>query len=210
MDCVNHVQGVMLFFLLLLVFHFFSLSSAKSFSKSIVLLRESIIKLKAIETFPNSSFFLWIIFEIMKIKVQKYAGPRNTMKEMKNSSTYFEDLGHLNKLSFEAFFDFVKNIPYIEDPRVFKNSELVARPKYLLNAEKLDCKKKAVLISAWCNGQKPKIKNKFVATSDRKDKSLHHVFNFIFINNGWLIADATFSGYFIGQNKPKVTHHEVL
>jgi len=146
----------------------------------------------------------------MKIKVLKYGGPRKTMREMKKSSQYGEDLGHLSRLSLIDFFDFVKNIPYIDDPRVFSNAELVARPKYLLNAGALDCKKKAVLISAWCNSQKPKLKNKFVASSDRKDKSLHHVFPIILTNSGWVVADATFSSYFIGKKKPKITHTEVV
>jgi len=138
-----------------------------------------------------------------------HRGPKNTGKEMKKSAKHYRDLGKLAKLPFDAFYYFVRSIPYQDDPKFIDNGELVARPKYLLKAKNLDCKKKAVLIMAWCEAQFPKIKYILLGTSERDDKRLHHTFPCVKLKNKWITADATYQKYKLAMPK-KLTKFEVI
>jgi hypothetical protein len=77
-------------------------------------------------------------------------------------------------------------LPYIPDP---PEVETVSRPLYTLNASysPRDCDDKSVLLAAWLHAHGEKCR--FVATSTRPDKVLHHVF--IQLENG-LFVDATY------------------
>lgn len=145
-----------------------------------------------------------------KISVYNHGGPKMAGREMHKSAKHSQDLQDLNFLSFQQYYDFVRQMPYRDDPTILYNAEIVARPYYLFQAKKLDCKKKATLIAAYCNGQVPKISYKFIAISKRPDKMLHHVFPICKINDGWIVVDPTYSSYFIGEPQTGITKVKIL
>lgn len=104
------------------------------------------------------------------------------------------------------WFNLVRKIPYKID---IKPIEVIARPKFLLMKSNLglDCKKKAILIAAWakCNN----IEFRFMTSSRRLDKKIHHVFPQLFLNNKWLNLDATYREYKPFESKT-VTKAEIL
>jgi hypothetical protein len=146
----------------------------------------------------------------MKIEVFKHKGPRFTVKKMYEAAKHKEDIGDLKNLSFEDYFNQIKNIPYRDDPDILYNSEIISRPLFCLNAGKLDCKKKAILMGAFCNSQRPPLKFKYVVSSERPDKKLHHVFPIVKLGKSWLVADPTYKYYYLGQGKKKLTKAEIL
>lgn len=146
----------------------------------------------------------------MQISVYSHEGPAMAGREMHKSAKHYIDLGDLIHYSFADFYELVKNIPYRNDPSILYNSEIIARPKYLFRAGELDCKKKAVLIAAYCNAQKPRISYKFAAISERPDKALHHVLPIVNINSGWIVADPTYRKYYIGQGKTNLTKFRII
>ena len=107
------------------------------------------------------------------------------------------------------FFDFVKNIPYLQDKEPL---EVVARPsiifeRYISGIGK-DCKKTAVLIGSWLeyNG----FPWRLVVVSTRADKQPHHIFvqgRYPNKNSPWVNLDATYSNMKIGDQK-RVTKAE--
>jgi hypothetical protein len=112
----------------------------------------------------------------------------------------------VSSLSMADFFDFVKNIKYRIDP---KPIEVIARPAHILKYRGLgmDCKKKAILCGAYCkcNG----IKYRFIGSSRRPDKKVHHIFPQIYHSGQWVNYDATYPENEIGDSK-QITHAEVL
>lgn len=109
-------------------------------------------------------------------------------------------------LSLQEFFDIVRNIPYRRDPRPV---EVVARPYYLFKHQKLgiDCKKKAILIASYlkANG----IPFRFIGSSNRPDRRIHHIFPQALIDGEYKNVDATYSQYRLFQPK-NVTAWEEL
>ena len=124
------------------------------------------------------------------LKNFKYAGRKTT----------------LDRLPLAEYFDIIRKIPYRTDPRP---REIIARPSILLSAPWLgyDCKKKACLIASWArqNG----VPFRFIASSNRADRKITHVFPQLFINGTWINADATYGHYRLGQIK-KLTAAEIL
>ena len=145
----------------------------------------------------------------MKAEVEELRSRAQTGRSIYKSAKHYQDLGmHLDS-SLANFFNHVKNIPYKEDT---KKAEIVSRPKYLLGKsafkDGIDCKKKAVLISAWLEAHG--IPYRLVAVSEKKDKKIHHVFPQAEIQGQWLNVDATYPHYKLFEGKPNVTHGEVL
>jgi hypothetical protein len=125
------------------------------------------------------------------------------------SSIYLEKNGQqipLSSLTLKEFFNFVRNIPYRQDK---KPIEIVARPYHILRHKSLgmDCKKKSVLLGAFCEYQG--IPYRFIASSRRADKQVHHVFPQAQVNGRFVNVDATYPEYSYGQKK-NVTYAEVL
>lgn len=125
---------------------------------------------------------------------------------------YWPDLGRYLLYPFPAFFDMVRKIPYESDEERFpaRTVELVPRPLYILDRSvmpKIDCKKKAILVGAWAYGNH--FPYRFISSSERPDKAIHHVFPQIDFGFGWHNVDATFPSYAIGQKYP-VTYAEEL
>jgi len=112
----------------------------------------------------------------------------------------------LSELPLQDFFKFVKNIPYKMDK---KPVEIVARPYYILKnkSQGADCKKKSILMGAWL--ERHNIPYRFIASSKRPDKMVHHVFPQGKINGKYINLDATYPEYQPGEKK-KVTYAEIL
>ena len=145
----------------------------------------------------------------MKAEIKELQSRAQTGRAIYSSAKHFNDLGmHLDD-SLQGFFNYVKNIPYLEDTT---KAEIVSRPKYMLGKgafkNGIDCKKKAVLMASWLEAHG--IPYRLVAVSERKNKQIHHVFPQAKINGKWLNVDATYNHYKLFEGKPKVTHGEVL
>jgi len=144
----------------------------------------------------------------MKIGVSELTDRVQTGRAIYYCATFYNDLGSLLDLSLKDFFNTVKKMPYIEDQI---DSEVVARPKYLLDQEKfpaLDCKKKSVLIGAWLNAHN--MPWRLVAISEKPNKNIQHVFPQALINNEWLSVDPTYPEYSLFMPKPQATAAEEL
>jgi len=110
----------------------------------------------------------------------------------------------LSDFDLGEYYDFVRMIPYKIDK---KPVEIIGRPIRLVQLGKLDCKKKSVMIGCYAT-----IKNipfRFVASSNRKSREIHHVFPELYICGEWISYDATYPEYHIGMEK-KLTRREVL
>jgi hypothetical protein len=122
------------------------------------------------------------------------------------------DLNGTRSLTPYQFFEMVRKIPYRKDP---KPIEVVARPKHILNHQNLgmDCKKKAILLGSYFEANK--IPYRFIGSSRRQDKKIHHIFPQAMcdkdgnLTDDWTNFDATYSTYSIAMPKA-VTAYEVL
>lgn len=121
---------------------------------------------------------------------------------------YYSDLGGMADTTLNQFYDFVRQIPYVEDAY---GEEVIARPLWLLS-EKIfpgsDCKKKAVLMGAWAEAHG--VPWRLIAVSERPDKMIHHVFPQFKIRGLWENVDATYPEYRLFEAKPQVTAGEEL
>jgi len=116
------------------------------------------------------------------------------------------DLGGLAKMPLPSFFDKVRSIPYKRD---IKGRETVARPSLLLKEfPALDCKKKAILMGAWCLANE--IPFRFIAVSENPSRRFHHVFLLANFFGQWRPIDATYPHYKLFEKKPRVTRWEIL
>lgn len=100
------------------------------------------------------------------------------------------DLGPWLWVDFKTFFNHVCLLPYIPDPA---DVETISRPAYTLRREYAprDCDDKAIIIASWLHGHG--IKCRFVASSTRPDREVHHVF--CQCENG-VYLDATFPEHY--------------
>lgn len=121
---------------------------------------------------------------------------------------YCADLGRWLDVPFLQYYRFICRLPYVPDP---PNIETVSRPLFTLNVNYAprDCDDKAVLLAAWFHAHGDKVR--FVASSTRPDKMLHHTF--LQMQNG-LFLDATYSynSDFVGFYPyfPHITYLEAL
>jgi hypothetical protein len=133
-----------------------------------------------------------------------------TAETIKNfTAKYYNDIENYlingkrpSQMSLQEFFDFVRLIPYRRDSSPV---EVVSRPSYIINHRNLgmDCKKKSVLMGAYCTLHN--IPFRFCGSSTRLDKKIHHIFIQVFIKGLWKFADATYSDYKLFQDKPFIT-----
>jgi|WetSurMetagenome_2_1015567.scaffolds.fasta_scaffold05025_5 hypothetical protein len=112
----------------------------------------------------------------------------------------------LDQLTLEDYFDFVKNIPYRKDTAPI---EVISRPYYICQYKYLgmDCKKKAVLMAAWCACNH--IKYRFIGSSKRPDKKVHHIYVQALLDGQWENIDATYDYYSLYDPKTE-TYSEVF
>ena len=109
-------------------------------------------------------------------------------------------------LPLDTWFDFVRKIPYRKDKRPV---EVISRPLHIVTNRHLgmDCKKKAIALASWAKVNR--VPYRFVASSRRPDRKLHHVFPQINLSGTWDNYDATYRHYQPRQSKT-VTAAEVL
>lgn len=161
----------------------------------------------------------------MKATIEPLKSRAQTGRSIYESAKYYKDLGLHLDTGLQDFFNFVKKIPYKEDklglevvsrPEYLllgRSPHKIIRPKYILGESPfpngIDCKKKAVLISAWLEAHG--IPYRLCAVSEKKNKKIHHVFPQAEIEGKWYNVDATYPYYklFEGKNN-KVTHGEIL
>jgi hypothetical protein len=118
----------------------------------------------------------------------------------------------VSSLSIVDFFNAVRLIPYRRD---LKPIEIIARPYYIFKHRKLgmDCKKKAVLMASYFSLLN--IPYRFIGSSKRPDKRIHHIFVQAkispdgFPSDKYINYDATYKHYHPAQSKD-VTAWEVL
>lgn len=95
----------------------------------------------------------------------------------------------LSELSLPQYFNFVKNIPYRRDKQPI---EIIARPYHCIKYRDLglDCKKKSILMGAFAKVNR--IPYRFIGSSRRPDKKVHHIFPQVKIEGVWRNIDATY------------------
>ena len=110
------------------------------------------------------------------------------------------------RLKLRDFFDIIKRIPYVKDRRPV---ERVKRPILTIIDNKADCKKKAIIIAAFCEIKN--IKYRFMTISNEPDGKIHHVYVQVFNKrlNKWLNVDSTYDYNKLFEIK-KVTNWEVI
>jgi hypothetical protein len=115
----------------------------------------------------------------------------------------------MSDMTLQDFFNFVRRIPYRRDTTNPHPKEIISRPHYIVKHRNLgmDCKKKAILLGSFlrCQG----IPYRFIGSSQRRDRRVHHIFPQAFIGGNWKNVDATYSDYRLFQPK-RVTFSEVL
>lgn len=117
-----------------------------------------------------------------------------------------ERLIPINQLSLFRFFDMVRCLPYRKDK---KPIEITARPYYLLTSASggLDCKKKAIIMASYLKSNG--IPYRFIASSKKPSKKIHHVFPQALLDGEWKNLDATYKRFHLFEPKT-VTNAEVL
>jgi len=126
---------------------------------------------------------------------------KQTLGQMKRLAVqYAKDVSPYASMSVNEFYEKVKNIPYRFDLDSQGNlTEIVQRPLYTLNGQGFggDCDDKAICMGAWAylNG----LPFRFKAVGKKLNGSLHHVFAEIYLNNEWLVCDATYPFNTLGQ-----------
>lgn len=109
-------------------------------------------------------------------------------------------------LPLKKYYNLVKRIPYQRDT---KPIEILLRPFFLLNGRTigLDCKKKTILMAAYfkCNN----IRFRYMGSSQRPDRRIHHIYTQIKTGDNWKNVDATYPENNIFENK-RFTKVEVL
>jgi hypothetical protein len=133
----------------------------------------------------------------MKITRGPLQSAQATAAEMARLSVqYAADLGEKSSWPLQRIFAYVKNLPYRRDPQ---NVESLARPAYTMrrNFPWRDCDDKAIILGAWCSANL--IPFRFLASSRRPDKTLHHVFLEAQAGAAPIILDATYPSHKLGS-----------
>lgn len=124
----------------------------------------------------------------MILKTNNLNSVYQTGEEMRRLvENYYTDLGAWLNVPFMVFYRFVCDLPYIKDP---DNVEFVSRAGLTIDPFfniARDCDDKAVLLACWWHGHGDG--KRFVASSTKPSKKLHHVF--LQLENG-IFCDATY------------------
>lgn len=112
----------------------------------------------------------------------------------------------LARVPLIPFYNYVRAIPYRQD---VEPVEVVSRPLYIVQYSGLgmDCKKKAILLGSYLRIHDMPMR--YIATSTRPDREIHHVLPQLLVDGNWMNLDATYP-----HMKPfqamEVTDFEVL
>ena len=112
---------------------------------------------------------------------------------------YWTDVLFFSNTPLIKFFNLVKRLKYIPDAR---GIEIIHRPKHVLNpkAKYRDCDDKAILLGAYLYMKK--IPFRFIAVSNRPDKTIHHVLIQAKVYNKSRLLDGTYPKNKIFKFKP--------
>lgn len=124
----------------------------------------------------------------MNLKTENLITYEKTIKRIfEFSNKYYTDVIFLDCKTPMEVFEIVKNMTYKPDP---KGIEFLSRPLYSIFKTNLprDCDDKTLIIC--CYAKLKGIPYKIAVTG--KNKSPHHVFPILCINNSWVIFDATY------------------
>lgn len=137
----------------------------------------------------------------IKSLVDKYYNDIDSIKIRHNGR-----LTVLSQLPLNVFFNFVKNIKYRQDKTPV---EIISRPGYIIRHRDMgmDCKKKGILIASYLH--KNRIPYRFICSSSRPNKKIHHIFPQAYLLGKWNNIDATYNIYRMGKPKT-VTKAEYL
>jgi len=144
----------------------------------------------------------------MQITRGPLISPQATAAEMTRLvKAYAGDLGEKAAWPLSKFFNYVKNLPYRRDPQ---RVESIARPALAMNPKIpwRDCDDKSILLAAWCESNF--YPWRFVASSKRPDKTLHHVFVEAQGPNKPIYLDATYHFHKLGSLAANYTSLEPL
>jgi hypothetical protein len=150
----------------------------------------------------------------LEIKTERHRGENYTGKLMHElCREFFLDLGPALDWPFFTYWDFVRQIPYMDNERLIGNPwhEILSRPEYVFSGifPGIDCKMKACLIGAWCYGNGWPYK--FIACAEDGTRDIHHVFPLIYIpGEGFVSADCTFPNMRFGESKPTLSYAKEL
>jgi len=140
----------------------------------------------------------------MQVEIEKLHSYRQSVKKIASfAKEHCEDVRGIIPNDFGRFYEAVCRLPYVED----SGDEVVARPRIVLEMDGADCKKKCVLIGAYCilHG----IGVRYVVMSNRTNGSPHHIYTEIDTGGGnWIPADATYNDNKLGQRE-RETFREV-
>jgi len=143
----------------------------------------------------------------MPVKVSPLLSRDQSGRAIYRQAKNFGDLKGGLETTLRDWFDFVKALPYEENP---PGTEIVKRPAFVLREQEtpIDCKQKAVLMGAWLEAHG--IPWRLAAVSERKDKQIHHVMIQAKIEGRWKNIDATYSDFELFEPKRNVTYAEEL
>lgn len=108
---------------------------------------------------------------------------KNLIRENVNSSEIFK----FDNYSLQQIFDYVKNLPYRQDP---KNFEWLQSPRWTLHWGG-DCDDKAILLGTIF--ERRNIPYRMAVVSTDPNEGYHHIYLEILLNNNWYPVDATYS-----------------
>lgn len=132
------------------------------------------------------------------IEIHPYKGVDNTLKhiyELVMSNYQNPVLQVFDKYTLQQVFDYVsKGVPYVPDPTHvpiagYNDFEMLKAPDKTIWFGG-DCDDKAILLG--CILERKGIPYRFVVTSSKPDKSLHHIYLEVLVEGQWLPFDATY------------------
>lgn len=127
----------------------------------------------------------------MKLKITPNIKSNSiTVREIKRiANEYQKDLDNFKNISFFEFYNLVRNLKYIPDP---KGKETLSRPRYTLQGDwnyPRDCDDKTILLVSKAIQEKIPFR---IILSGITPTHAHHVYPEIFFLGKWTPCDATY------------------
>jgi len=127
------------------------------------------------------------------------------MRHMVN--TYWRDMVPYAHMTLSEVFDRIKMLPFRPDP---PDAETLQRPLYTMTMTGYggDCDDKAIALASYCTAVG--IPYQFVAVRRKDMEALHHVYCYLYVNNRWIPADATYNFNVLGREREKYAEYVTL